>query len=417
MFGLADCVSFYASCEKVFRPDLARRPVIVLSNNDGCVVARSPEAKAWIEMGAPFFQVKEIAKKHQMAVFSSNYALYASLSQRVMNIFRRFVAEVEVYSIDECFLNLSGYPQPLPQYARTMQQTVAQCTGIPTRIGIGPTKVLAKMANQLARREESGVLVLQTEAAIQAARQDFPIAKVWGIGPQYGRFLQARGITTAQQFCQQSDAWLRKHLSVVGLRLALELRGQSCLGLEEVVPKKSLCVSRSFSQALTAYAPLKEKIALFATRLGEKLRLQQSAPTLLSVFLRTDPFRPEQAQYRNSQTLRLPLATHYTPELVKAAFRALQIIYREGYAYRKAGVWVTGLVPEDQTQGHLFLSNPAQDKTQKTLMQTLDALNARWGARKVQLAALGTQPTLRAHTKWLSPRYTTHWGEILKVRI
>jgi DNA polymerase V len=359
MFALADCNNFYASCERVFNPSLNGRPVVVLSNNDGCIIARSNEAKALgIKMGAPAFKIAASLQANQVVVFSSNYALYGDMSRRVMSALGQFTPEIEIYSIDEAFLNLDGLPVNLAEYGRMIRKTVLKNTGIPVSIGIGPTKVLAKAANHYAKKvpENNGVFILDSPAKIDESLQKFPIDEVWGIGRQYASRLTSLNVKTAWDFIQMTDSWVKKNMTIVGLRIKKELEGISCLEMELISPaKKAICTSRSFGQTQTEIEPIREAVATFAGKCAYKLRKQKTCANVLMVFIHTNGFNQNEPQYAQNFICKLPVATNSSLELIKYAACALQAIYREGYRYKKAGVLVTDIVAEDQVQGSCLI--------------------------------------------------------------
>lgn len=417
-FALADCNNFYASCEAVFRPDLARRPTVVLGNNDGNIIARSAAAKALgIPMGAPLYQIAHLVEKHQVAVCSANFALYGDLSRRVHSVLGGFTPRLDIYSIDEAFLDMSGVP-PLARavYATRIRRTVARWTGIPISIGVAPTKTLAKIAAEVAKHHPEGVSVLGTSAEIAALLATLPVEEVWGIGPRRGVFLRRHGIATAGAFAEADLGWVRRHLSVVGARTLLELRGISCLPLElPRTRKQQLCCSRSFGQPITCLAEMREAVALYASWAAEKLRRQDSAATRLTVFVATNPFRRGEPQYHNSLTLALGPATSDTAMLIAAARRALARIWREGYNYHKAGVVLGGFVPASPVQLSLF--EPETEATaQQPLMEAMDAINARFGRDTLRFGATGLTQPWRMRQAHRSPRYTTRWDELARVR-
>ena len=328
MFALVDCNNFYASCERVFDPTIARRPVIVLSNNDGCVIARSDEAKALgFKMGDPYFRVRPLADRHGVAVFSSNYALYGDMSRRVMQTLEQFAPEVEIYSIDEAFLDLAGFAgERLDGLARDIRRTVARWTGIPVSVGIGPTKTLAKAANHLAKKDPAaaGVWLIATEQARRDALARLAVGDVWGIGHRWAAFLEGHGIGTALAFSEQPDHWIRTHLNVVALRTAAELRGTPCIPLELApAPRQGLCVSRAFGRKLADYEPVKEALIAYVTRAGEKLRRERLLARHMQIFLHTSPFATAEPYHGDAAGFRLPHPTSDTPELIAHATAAL----------------------------------------------------------------------------------------------
>jgi DNA polymerase V len=418
MFALIDCNNFYVSCERLFQPALMGKAVVVLSNNDGCVIARSDEAKALgIPMGLPAFKLAALVKAHAIEVYSSNYTLYGDLSARVMTTLTQWTPEVEVYSIDEAFLQFAPLPlDALTAYGQTMRATIQQWTGIPVSIGIGPTKTLAKLANRLAKRspEAQGVVTLTVPSEIDTTLARTPVADIWGIGPGYTRRLKAHAITTALQLRDAHDRWIRQQLGVVGQRLVWELRGISCLPLALCPPpKQSLMVSRSFGRPITTLIEMREAVATYMTRAAEKLRRHQVAAGVLTVFLMTNRFTDE-PHYTNSVTIPLPVATQDTAELIRYALRGVEQIFRVGYRYQKAGVILTALVPTHQIQAHLFDRHDRERSTK--LMAAIDTINTAWGAGTVRYAAVGLQPGWLMRCARRSRRYTTRWRELAVVR-
>lgn len=416
MIALVDCNNFFASCERAFNPNLEGVPVVVLSNNDGCIVARSNEAKALnIPMGVPFFEVKEIIEKNQVAVFSSNYELYGDMSSRVMNILSGFSPNTEVYSIDECFLDFAGMVfVDLEAYARNIRYTVRKSTGIPISVGIAPTKALAKVANRLSKKFSAynGVCIIDTEEKRLKALKWLKIEDVWGVGRQYAKFLNGLGVKTAYDFTLQPDSFIKKHMSIVGLRLKKELSGEPCLDLELMqAPKKNICTSRSFSKTVTSLGELKESVSTFTAACSYKLRKQRTCALTITVFVHTNRFKDN--YYCNSITLRLPTASSDTFLLTKYALYGLNKIYREREEYKKAGVVISGIVPENQVQQHLFFksSNKA-----KKLMELMDKLNDKMGRNQLQLASSGVQKEWKLKREKLSPAYTTNLNDIIRVK-
>jgi len=416
MFALLDCNNFYVSCERLFQPALLGKPVVVLSNNDGCVIARSDEAKALgIPMGLPAFKLAALRQAHPIEVFSSNYTLYGDLSARVMTTLTQWASAVEVYSIDEAFLDLTGIStDALTRYGQTLRTTIYQWIGIPVSIGIALTKTLAKLANRLAKRSPQGVVALTITAEINATLACTRVEDIWGIGPGYSKRLKTHDIQTALQLRDANDRWVRQQLGVVGLRIVWELRGISCLPLELCPPPKhSLMVSRSFGRPITALTEMREAVATYMTRAAEKLRRAQRAAGVLTVFLMTNRFTDE-PQYSNSVTIALPVATQDTAELIRYALRGIAQLFREGYRYQKAGVIVTSLVPAHQVQTHLF--DQHDRKRSERLMAALDVSNTQWGSGTVRYAAVGLRPQWITRCGHRSPRYTTRWEELVVVR-
>lgn len=414
VFALVDCNNFYASCERVFNPRLEGQPVVVLSNNDGCVVARSNEAKALgIGMGVPEFQIRPLLRVHQVQVFSSNYALYGDMSQRVMETLEQFCPDLEIYSIDEAFLSLSGFTsRNLTDYGRMIRATVKRWTGIPVSVGIAETKTLAKVANRIAKRtpDTGGVFDLLACPRRDALLGRVPVEEVWGIGSNHARFLHRHGITTALQLRHANDQFIRKQMGVVGLRLVMELRGASCLELEQCpAPKQGITCSRAFGQSVTTLGEMEEAMSSYVERAAEKLRTERLAVTTMTVFLKTNEFE-DTPQYSNALTVRLSVATDTTHELIRAALQGIRSIYRDGYQYKKAGVMLTGLVSGNQIQADLFDS---QNRTRsKRLMAALDTINERWGIDTLQYASSGIGKVWKTQFHRRSPAYTTDWDAL-----
>ncbi|SFH16523.1 Y-family DNA polymerase [Pontibacter chinhatensis] len=418
LFALCDCNNFYASCERVFDPSLEGKPVVVLSNNDGCVIARSSEAKALgIPMGEPYFKIRNLAEHGLVHVFSSNYVLYGDMSNRVMQTLSLFTPNVEVYSIDECFLDLGAlYGVDLPSYAKTIKRTVQQWTGIPVSLGVAPTKALAKIANRLSKKsvKAGGVLVLTEPRHIQKALEATKIEDVWGIGRQYAKFLKKHNIHTALDFANLPESWVKQHMTIVGLRLQKELKGEPCLELEEALPaKKGICTSRSFGKKITTLDELQEATASYAAKCARKLRQQKSCARLVTVFVTTNTFSEHDRQYYNSKTICLPVATNSDMELIHYAGIALKEIYREGYWFKKSGVIVTEIVPERQVQ--LNLLDTVDREKHGRLMEAVDGLTDRFGRGKVWVAAQGVDNSWQLKSEFKSPSYTTRLSEIQTV--
>jgi DNA polymerase V len=419
MLALVDCNSFYVSCERVFNPSLNGRPTVVLSNNDGCIVSRSNEAKALgIKLGEPAFKIADLLEKNNVAVFSSNYTLYGDISQRVMTTLAGFAPEMEVYSIDEAFLNLEGIGADMDAYGREIRRRVLKDTGMPVCVGIGPTKVLAKAANHCAKKrpEHGGVLVLDSPDTIEATLRTITVGDVWGVGRQYRKMLETAGVRTAWDLTRQPDAWVQKRMTIVGLRLKKELLGESCLELELVAPaKKMICTSRSFGQSQKNLDSLKEAVANFAAACALKLREQKTCAGQVLVFIQTNSFKPEEPQHAQNAVYKLPVATNNSGELIKYAVAVLEAIYRKGYSYKKAGVIVSEIVPEDQVQAFLF---DGVDRVKEgRLMETIDRLNARYGTNTVKVAQQGYDSRWKLRQEKLSPCYTTRWSDIIEVKV
>lgn len=417
VYALADCNSFYASCEKAFNPQLAKRPVVVLSNNDGCVVARSAEAKALgIPMGAPAFKHEELFRAHGVAVFSSNYELYGDMSSRVMRTMADMVPECEVYSIDEAFLRLDGLPENLAAFCAKVRKRVLRWTGIPVSIGIGETKTLAKAANKLAKGGADGVFDLRREDK-DAWLAKIAVEDVWGVGPRYARLLRSRRILTALDLKHADRTWVRKHMTVQGLQTVLELNDKPCIPMEHAPPpKKVICCSRSFGAYVRGLEGLREAVATYATRAAEKLRGQGSVCSLVQVFIRTNPFKPKHRQHAELAQATLLVATDYTPDILRAALGILERIYREGYAYQKAGVLLAGIEPKGSRQLSLLAPQSGDESRRGRAMAVLDASNRKYGRGSLAYAAQGIEPKWSMRRERLSPAYTTRWDQLLVVR-
>jgi DNA polymerase V len=414
IFALVDCNNFYASCERVFNPKLNGQPIVVLSNNDGCVVARSNEAKALgIGMGVPEFQIRPLLRAHQVQVFSSNYTLYGDMSQRVMETLDPFSPELEIYSIDEAFLSLSGFSsRNLTEYGHVIRATVKRWTGLPVSVGIAETKTLAKIANRVAKRtpDTGGVFDLLACPDREALLSRVAVEDVWGIGPNHALLLKQHGITTALQLREVDDQWIRKRMGVVGLRLVMELRGVSCLDMDQCpAPKQSLTCSRAFGKLISTLAEMEEAVSVYTSRVAEKLRRERLAATVLTVCLTTNEFK-DGPQYSNTLTLKLPIVTDSTADLIGSAIQSIRAIYRGGYHYKKAGVMLTGLVPAGQIQADLF---DDQDRRKSNrLMSALDAVNDRWGAGTLHYASSGFTKSWKTQFHHRSPAYTTDWNSL-----
>jgi len=419
MFALCDCNNFYASCERVFRPDLRTRPVLVLSNNDGCVVARSKEVKDMgIKMGEPLFKVQHLVRQHKIAVFSSNYELYADMSNRVMTILSGFSPETEVYSIDEMFLDFSGMELfNLKEYGTNIVTTVERGTGIPVCLGIAPTKTLAKLANRFAKKYPAykRVCLMDTPAKIEKALKLTEVGDVWGIGSRYAAKLNKQGVLTAYDFTQLPKAWVRKNMSVVGEKIFLELQGVSCLSLDVIQSdKKQICTSRSFGKPVAELTDISVAVSAYAESCACKLRKQKSVARSLMVFVSTNWFNKELPQYHNSKVVSLPIPSSSTTEIVHFARTALDLIFLSGYQYKKAGVIITEIGSVAEVQGNLFYQKDFEKHSR--LMKTIDTINDKNDRDMVKVAAaFGSGPQDMQRNK-LSPRYSTRITDIITVK-
>lgn len=417
MFALVDCNSFYASCERVFRPDLNGKPVVVLSNNDGCVIARSNEAKEiGIPMGAVAYQYQEVFNKNNVNVFSSNYTLYGDISNRVMNILSTYTPDVEIYSIDEAFLKFEGFDQyDFNSYCLEIKAKVKKWTGIPVSIGVAPTKALSKIANKIAKKYQNlteGVYVIDTEEKRLKALKWTKIEDVWGIGRRISDRLKKHNVFNAYQFTELPSEWVRKEFSIVGLRLQRELKGIMTLDLDEVKNKKAIATTRSFEKNLSSLNEVKERISTFAVSCAEKLRKQNSCTNLILVFLHTNSHRKDHRQYGKNIVVKLPYPTNSSLTINKYAQIGLKSIFKEGYYYKKAGVMVMGIVPENQRQLNMFCE---ENPKHLSLMKTIDKLNKITGQKKVRLGSQDLGRTWKMRQERLSKKYTTDWNELLEV--
>ncbi len=422
MFALVDCNSFYCSCEAVFQPRLWGKPVVVLSNNDGCVIARSPEAKtAGIPMGAPAFLWREQFQKQGIEVFSSNYELYGDMSRRVMEVLADAAMAIEIYSIDEAFLRLDETPAALLERGRQIRAGVRRCTGIPVGIGVAATKVLAKLANRHAKKN-GGVYALDHQSQEgQALIEAWPVAELWGVAGQLEKRLSWLDIYTAGQLARAKRSLLRQNFGVVVERMALELGGVSCLALEEVQhDRKNICCSRSFGRPVDSLEELREAAATHATRAGEKLRAQGLAASAVCVFLVTNRHRPEEPQYCPQAGRELLVPTSFTPELIGECLRVLNAIYKPGFRYKKCGVLCLDLVPDDEKQASLFRPvDPEREEKERRLMAAVDKLNL-WGGRgTVRAASMGAgkpqEWQMRRDCK--TPCYTTRIEDLPRAKL
>lgn len=418
MFAHIDCNNFYVSCERVFNPSLNGKPVIVLSNNDGCAISRSNEAKALgIPMGAPAFKYKEIIEENNVHVFSANFPLYGDMSNRVMSILATFCPMQEIYSIDECFLDLSGFDVDLKEYGLQIKERVYKWTGLPISIGIAPTKSLCKVATRVAKKfpkETNSVHVIDSEELRIKALKWLEIGEVWGIGRQYTKKLLAKNIKNAYQFTCMGDDWVKKHMSIVGLRLKHDLQGIPSIMIEEVKDKKNIATTRTFDYNTENYEDVKERIVTFTTKCAEKLRKQGSCCNSIQVFIATNFYRKDLPQYSNSICIKLPFATNSTFELAEYAVVGLEQIFKKGYAYKRAGVFVMDFTPENNQQLNLFQNRNAKHIP---IMKAMDKLNRKYGCDLLRLGAQAPGKTWRMKQEKLSPHYTTNINEVLTIKV
>lgn len=421
--ALVDCNNFYVSCERMFNPGLEGKPVVVLSNNDGCAVSRSNEVKALgIKMSDPWFKMEKLAKQHGIIALSSNYALYGDISARVMATLATFSPKQEIYSIDECFLDLSGFsPQALQAYGQTIRQRVMRNVGIPVCVGIADTKTLAKLANHCAKKGLAGKdgvcdFGRLNEQEISNLFAAIPVGEIWGVGRRITEKLNAQNIQTVEDLRTANQKALRDQFSVVLERTIQELNGIPCIDLEDAAkPKQQIMVSRSFGSEVTALEDLSESVAHFTTRATEKLRKDGSVAVSICVFIRTNPFKEKEPQYQHSMIVPLPNPTDDTTKLVKAALMGLNAIYRTGYRYKKSGVLLMGLQPRGRVQATLFDDTALQTKS-ANMMQVMDAINRKMGKDTLSTGASGVKNTWAMRREKKSPAYTTSWNELPIVR-
>ncbi|MCH2038662.1 MAG: Y-family DNA polymerase [Rickettsiales bacterium] len=416
MYALIDNNNFYASCERVFDPSLKHKPVLILSSNDGCIIARSNEAKALgIKMGEPFYKYRELAKQNQVAIFSSNFTLYGDMSGRVRATLATLLYDVEVYSIDEIFSDVSGY-EDKQALGEQVRDTVVKWTGIPVTVGIAPTKTLAKAAVSIAKKHKGyhGVFYLDSDERRIKLLKHMEIDDIWGIGRQWGKKLRQQGIHKAYDLTEKPNSWIRKHMNVIGLRVADELRGIPCFHAEEQPEaKKSITVSRSFGSKITSFDELAEALSYFASRSAEKLRKEQRLVKYVSVYVRTNYFNKNEPQYRQSKTIELPFYSDYTPDILNAATKALESIFQEGYNYKKCGILLTDLIDSNQYCDDLF--NEGNKDANHKLMEAIDGLNQKMGSSTVSYATTLGQGQWKPNSNLKSKSYTTKWDELVEI--
>jgi DNA polymerase V len=437
VFALVDCNSFYVSCERVFDPSLKNKPVVVLSNNDGCAISRSQEAKdIGIAMGAPIFKCEGLVKKHDVKVFSANFVLYGDMSARVMSALSSFTPHLEIYSIDEAFLSLEGFEKYVFSnakaseksrrslgeggywdYGRKIRSTVKERTGIPVSVGIAPTKTLAKAANHISKDNPKmdGVFCFIDEKDIDHWLEKTPVREIWGIGAEKASFLGRHGIYNALQLKQAPDEWIKKHLTVVTLRTAQELRGEPCLSFDEIQPnKKAIVTSRTFGYEVSGLGEMEEAVSAYVSKAAEKLRSQNSVSGYLQVFIETNPFKG--SYYRNSASIDVTPPTAYTPQLVGTAKMLLSKIYKDGYRYKSCGVMLTNFSDENLVQQDLFKAVYTESPDQR-LMKVMDGYNRSANGGQLFFAAEGAGKPWFMKQSHKSKRYTTRWDELLEIKI
>ena len=386
--ALVDCNSFYVSCERLFNPKIQKKAVVVLSNNDGCVISRSREAKdLGIKMGEPYFKVKDLVKKNKVEVYSSNYALYGDISRRVMKVLKTFSPKVEIYSIDEAFIDLSFMDEKgVEDYGREIRSRVLKWTGIPTSVGIASTKTLSKVANHIAKKEKAGVIYLNIN--IDEKLKKFPIEDVWGVGKQLSKFYHKNNISNAYDLKNVSNTWVKKGTNVLGAKTAMELRGIPCIDLQiDQEKRKNCCVSRSFGRKVKDLNELEESVITHCLNAAEKIRADDQIAKTITVFIRTSPFDKNRRYYSNSKTIDLAIPTSNSIELIKNAVKALTDIYKYGYAYQKAGIILSGL--KDANQNDQNLLTPLLENKSKKLMKAIDYTNTKYGRYAISIAQAG----------------------------
>ncbi|EPZ6104902.1 Y-family DNA polymerase [Klebsiella variicola] len=421
MFALCDVNSFYASCETVFRPDLKGRPVVVLSNNDGCVIARSAEAKPFVKMGEPYFKQKDMFRRHGIIAFSSNYELYADMSNRVMTTLEELSPRCEIYSIDEAFCDLTGVRncRDLTDFGREIRETVLRRTHLTVGVGIAQTKTLAKLANHAAKqwqRQTGGVVDLSNIERQRKLMALLPVDEVWGVGRRISKKLESMGIDTVLKLADTDIRFIRKHFNVVLERTVRELRGEPCLGLEEFAPvKQEIVCSRSFGGRITEYHEMRQAICSYASRAAEKLRGEHQYCRFISAFVKTSPFALNEPYYGNSASVKLLTPTQDSRDIITAATKCLDAIWRDGQRYQKAGVMLGDFYSQGVAQLNLFDDNAPRQNSEK-LMEVLDHLNAKDGRGTLYFAGQGIQTAWQMKREMLSPRYTTRYSDLLKVR-
>ena len=414
--ALIDCNSFYVSCERLFNPKIKNVPVVVLSNNDGCVISRSTEAKKiGIKMGEPYFKVKELVKKNNVQIFSSNYSLYGDLSRRVMKVLKGFSDKIEIYSIDEAFIDLSHIKdENIEDYGKKIRERVLKWTGIPTSVGISCTKTLSKVANHVAKKNKTGVIFLKDN--IDDVLKNFDISDIWGVGRQLSKLYIKNGINNAYKLKNISNSWVKKSTNVLGAKTVMELRGISCINLEtEETKRKSCCVSRSFGRKVESLDKLKESITTHCLNAAEKIRNDNQTTRSITVFIRTSPFDKNRKYYSNSLTIDLPVATNNSLELVKVAIEGLKKIYKYGYFYQKAGVILSKL--SEAGEKNLNLLTPILENKSQTLMKAIDVTNAKYGRNVISVAQAGINNSWKMRREHSSKIDTASFDSLPKISI
>ena len=416
MIALADCNNFYASCERVFNPALKDKPVVVLSNNDGCIIARSNEAKALgIRMGEPVFKARKIIEENNVNVFSTNFALYGDMSKRVMSLLDILSPKIEIYSIDEAFMDFSGIKNCF-NLGLQMRDTVAKHTSIPISIGIAKTKTLAKVANHLAKRySKKGVYVLNRKKQTTDMLKSIPVSKVWGIGSKYTKMLNSYGVDSAYDFVMLDEDWVLNKMTIVGLKIQHELKGKPCISINtNPSSKKNICTSRSFGISVTQFRPLKESISTHAARCAEKLRLEKGCARYVSVILKTNPFSVSDDYYYGYKSTNFDVPTNDTFDIINAAETLLKSIYKEGLVYKKSGVIVGDIIPQSRIQLNIFDIDQKRVR-RKNLNSAVDFINQAMGRSTIHIGSQGINRRWQLKQERLSPCYTTKWDDLLKI--
>ena len=414
--ALIDCNSFYVSCERLFNPKIQNVPVVVLSNNDGCVISRSIEAKKiGIKMGEPYFKVRDLVKKNDVQIFSSNYSLYGDLSRRVMKVLKGFSDKIEIYSIDEAFLDLSYIKDDkVEEYGKMIRDRVLKWTGIPTSVGISSTKTLSKVANHVAKKNKAGVIFLKKN--IDDVLKDFDIADVWGVGKQLSKLYKKNGLDNAYKLKNISNTWVKKNTNVLGAKTVMELRGISCINLEiQETKRKSCCVSRSFGKKVESLEKLRESITTHCLNAAEKIRADKQTTRAITVFIRTSPFDKNRKYYSNSITIDLPVATSNSLELVKEAINGLKKIYKYGYFYQKTGIILSKLNESNQKEFNLLA--PIMENRSHTLMKAIDFTNAKYGRNAISIAQAGINNTWKMRRMYSSKIDTASFDLLPKISV
>ena len=414
--ALVDCNSFYVSCERLFNPRIQKRAVVVLSNNDGCVISRSTEAKnLGIKMGEPYFKIKDLVRKNEVEVYSSNYALYGDISRRVMRVLKTFSPKVEIYSIDEAFIDLSFMDEKgMEEYGMQIRSRVLKWTGIPTSVGIASTKTLSKVANHIAKKERAGVIYLNNN--INEKLKKFPIEDVWGVGKQLSKFYYKNDIKNAYDLKIASNTWVKKGTNVLGSKTAMELRGVPCIDLQvDQEKRKNCCVSRSFGRKVKEIEELEESIITHCLNAAEKIRADEQTAKAITVFIRTSPFDKKKKYYSNSKTIDLALPTSNSIELIKNATKALAEIYKFGFSYQKAGIILSNL--KDANQNDQNLLTPLIDDKQKKLMKAIDYTNTKYGRYAVSIAKAGISKGWKMRREHSSKIDTASFDSLPKISV